>query len=55
MISKAKILSWASKHKVLIAAMSVAGSFAGLVFSALDLQTSIQEGKVKKILGEEEE
>lgn len=52
---KEKILKWANENRVLIAALSVVGSFAGLVFSTLDLQTSYQEQKRKEALEEEKE
>lgn len=46
------VVDWAKKNRVWIAAMSVVGSFAGLVFSGLDLQTSILERKRKKLIAE---
>lgn len=41
---------WLRKHRILIAALSVTGSFAGLVFSTLDLQTALQERRLKEVL-----
>lgn len=42
---KKTINEWAYEHRVLIAALSLTGSFAGVVFSLLDLQTALQEKK----------
>lgn len=48
MMSYKKVITdWATEHRIMIAALSVTGSFAGLVFSLLDLQTSIQEKKLR--------
>jgi len=44
------VMQWAERNRILIASLSVAGSFAGLVFSILDLQTSIQERQLKELL-----
>lgn len=49
-----KITEWAGKHRVIIAALSVVGSFAGLVFATLDLQTALQEKKLREILDSKE-
>jgi len=39
------ITAWAARNRALVAAVSVIGSFAGLVFSLLDLKTSLDEKK----------
>ena len=52
---KSKALEWAERNRVVIAIASVVGSFAGLVFSLLDLQTSMQANALKKQLAEKDE
>jgi len=49
---KEKVFQWANENRVMIAALSVVGSFAGLIFAGLDLQTSLEEKKRKKELEE---
>lgn len=52
---KEKIFKWANENRVMIAALSVIGSFAGLIFAGLDLQTSMEERKKKRELEEYQE
>ncbi len=39
------ITAWADRNRTLIAAVSLIGSFAGLIFSYLDLKSSLEESQ----------
>jgi hypothetical protein len=41
-------MKWAERNRALVAGASVLGSLAGLVFSLLDLKSTLKTSKAKK-------